>query len=59
MSILTNAVPATETETQTRPAVQPIPVETLPANPNDPFGVRREIIEEIEKIGRRYNEPRK
>ena len=42
----TNAAPTIET----RPVTQPIPVETFPNNPNDPLGVRREIIEEIEKI---------
>lgn len=50
MSTLTNAAPAVET----RPAVQPVPVETLPDNPNDPFGVERTIIEQIEEIGRRH-----
>lgn len=44
---------------ETRPATEPIPAETLPANPNDPFGVRREIIEEIEEIGRRYVQPKR
>ena len=42
---------------ETRPVTQPIPVETFPNNPNDPLGVRREIIEEIEKIGRKYAQP--
>ena len=49
----TNAAPMIET----RPVTQPIPVETFPNNPNDPLGVRREIIEEIEKIGRKYAQP--
>ena len=59
MSILINAAPATETETQTRPATEPIPVETLPDNPNDPYGVGHKIIEEIEEIGRRHIAPRR
>ena len=45
------------TVTETAPAVQPIPLETMPENPNDPFGVRRELIEEIEEIGRRHAKP--
>ena len=53
MSTLHNGTPAVET----RPETQPIPVETMPTNPNDPFGVDRKIIEEIEEIGRRYDEP--
>ena len=55
MSTLYNTAPAIET----RPETQPMPVETIPDNPNDPFGVDRKIIEEIEEIGRRYVEPRK
>jgi hypothetical protein len=47
------------TETETRPATRPIPKEALPANPNEPFGVVPEIIEEIEQIGRRYEQPQK
>jgi len=53
MSDLYNAAPAIET----RPETQPMPVETIPENPNDPFGVDHKIIEEIEEIGRRYAEP--
>jgi len=41
-----------------RPATRPVPVETIPDNPNDPFGVGQEIIEEIEEIGRKYATPR-
>jgi len=41
------------------PETLPEPVETIPSNPNDPFGVDRKIIEEIEEIGRRYIAPRK
>lgn len=55
MSTLTDAAPAVET----RPAVKPIPAETFPDDPNDPFGVDHELIEEIEEIGRKYSEPRK
>lgn len=44
---------------ETRPAVKPIPKETMPANPDDPFGVGPAIIEEIEEIGRKYVEPRR
>ena len=51
----TGAAPVTET----RPATEPIPAETLPDDPNDGFGVGHQIIEEIEKIGRRYNTPRR
>jgi hypothetical protein len=54
MSNIYNAAPAIET----RPETQPMPVETIPDNPNDPFGVDRKIIEEIEEIGRRYVEPK-
>jgi hypothetical protein len=54
MALLTNAAPAVET----RPATKPTP-ETIPANPNDPFGVDHKIIEEIEEIGRKYAEPQK
>ena len=50
MSIPSNVAPAVEQ----RPAVQPIPLETLPNNPDDPCGVRPEIIEEIEEIGRKH-----
>ena len=55
MDILKSAA----TRVETRPAIRPIPMETIPANPNDPNGVRREIIEEIEEIGRKYAEPQK
>lgn len=55
MSMLMNAAPAVETQ----PKTEPIPAETLPDNPNDPFGVDTKIIEEIEEIGRRYTQPRK
>ena len=54
MSALHNAAPAVET----LPETQPKPVETIPDNPNDPFGVDRKIIEELEEIGRRYRRPR-
>ena len=54
MSTLNSTTPAVET----RPETQPMPVETIPDNPNDPFGVDRKIIEEIEEIGRRHNVPR-
>ena len=47
------------TAAPTRPATEPAPIETLPADPNDPCGVRREIIEEIEEIGRRHGVPQK
>jgi hypothetical protein len=57
MFTITNAAPATETET--RPETKTAPVETMPANPNDPFGVDRKLIEEIEEIGRRYSRPRR
>ncbi len=50
MSRLMNAAPLVET----RPATKPAPVETIPANPNDPFGVDPKLIEEIEEIGQRY-----
>ena len=53
MSIQKNAA----TVIETRPQIIPIPVETMPDNPNDPSGVRREIIEEIEEIGRKYAQP--
>ena len=55
MNALYNAAPVIEAEPQTLPQ----PVETIPDNPNDPFGVDRKIIEEIEEIGRRYVEPQK
>ncbi len=55
MNTLYNAT----TVTEPLPAARPIPVETLPANPNDPYGVTPNIIEEIEKIGRKYDRPRK
>lgn len=51
------ASPAPLTETQ--PATGPIPAETMPDDPNDAVGVGHQIIEEIEKIGRRYTNPRK
>jgi hypothetical protein len=47
------------TITEPRPATRPVPKETMPENPNDPFGVGPAIIEEIEEIGRKYTEPRK
>lgn len=50
-----NAAPVIETQ----PATTPIPKEAMPDDPNDPFGVDREIIEEIEKIGRRHAEANK
>ncbi len=50
MSTFINATPAVEPQ----PATRPIPLEKIPENPDDPFGVRREIIEEIEEIGRRH-----
>jgi hypothetical protein len=53
MATLHNAAPAVETMPETAPA----PVERIPENPNDPFGVDRKIIEEIEEIGRRHAEP--
>ncbi len=40
------------------PQVTPILPEAFPANPNDPLGVKREIIEEIERIGRKYASPK-
>jgi hypothetical protein len=55
MNTLHNAT----TIAEPRPATRPAPVETIPANPNDPNGVSPAIIEEIEEIGRKYNEPRK
>ena len=55
MSTLTNS----GTVEETRPALEPIPLETLPDNPNDPFGVDRKLIEEIEEIGRKYAQPQK
>ncbi len=55
MPVLTNVAPLVET----RPATRPKPVETIPANPNDPFHVDRKIIEEIEEIGRKYAAPGK
>ena len=55
MSILKNAAPAVETA----PATRTVPAENIPANPNDPFGVHRHIIEEIEELGRKYAEPQK
>ena len=45
------------TVVETRPETRPIPVETMPDNPDDSLGVRREIIEEIEEIGRKYARP--
>lgn len=45
--------------TETQPATGPIPAETMPEDPNDAVGVGHQIIEEIEKIGRRYTNPRK
>ena len=45
--------------TETVPETKPIPVEAIPENPDDPFGVDRKIIEEIEEIGKRYAAPRK
>ena len=57
MSTVTNA--ATVVETEVRPETTAIPAETLPANPNDPFGVDRKLIEEIEEIGRRHRRPRR
>jgi hypothetical protein len=53
MAALKNNATTVETKPETRP------VETIPANPNDPFGVHRQIIEEIEELGRRYAEPQK
>ena len=53
MNTLNSAAPVIETQPQT----SPLPVEAIPDNPNDPFGVDRKIIEEIEEIGRRYAEP--
>jgi hypothetical protein len=53
MSTLKNAATVIETQPETKP----IPVETMPDNPNDPLGVRPEIIEEIEEIGRKYTRP--
>ncbi len=55
MTTLYSSAPAIET----LPETQPAPVETIPDNPHDPFGVDRKIIEEIEEIGRRYVEPQK
>jgi len=55
MSNLKNAV----TLPETRPAIKPVPKESIPDNPNDPFGVVPSIIEEIEEIGRKYIEPRR
>jgi len=43
MSTLINAAPNIEAP----PVTKPTPVETIPANPDEPFGVDREIIEEI------------
>lgn len=48
-----------ETVIETQPSTRPIPAEKMPDNPNDPFGVGPQIIEEIEEIGRKYNEPQK
>jgi len=59
MLTLNNNAPAVETRPETMPETLPEPVETIPSNPNDPFGVDRKIIEEIEEIGRRYIAPRK
>lgn len=50
MFTLNQAAPAIET----RPITEPIPLETMPDDPNDPLGVDHTIIEEIEEIGRRY-----
>jgi hypothetical protein len=55
MSTLQNAAAAPATQ----PAVRPIPKETVPANPNEPFGVGPKIIEEIEEIGRKYTGPKR
>jgi len=55
MSITMRAASTVETQ----PATRPKPVETIPADPNDPAGVEHTIIEEIEEIGRRYAERRK
>ena len=53
MATLHNAAPAVE------PRPETAPVETIPDNPNDPFGVDRKIIEEIEEIGRRHANPQR
>lgn len=37
---------------ETAPSTLPIPVETIPADPNDPCGVNPSLIEEIEEIGK-------
>ena len=39
---------------EAQPATLPAPVESIPDDPNESFGVHREIIEQIEEIGRRY-----
>jgi hypothetical protein len=52
MSDLQNAASVVET----RPEIKPGPMETIPANPNEPFGVHHKIIEEIEELGRKYAE---
>ena len=44
---------------ETQPATKTAPAETIPDNPNDPFGVHRQIIEEIEELGRKHAEPTK
>jgi hypothetical protein len=49
----------TATEVETRPSTQPIRREAFPDDPDDPYGVRPEIIEEIEEIGRKYAVPQK
>ena len=51
---ITNAVPVTEQQ----PTTIPIPAETIPDNPNAPFGVQQQIIDDIDDIGRKYAEPR-
>jgi hypothetical protein len=53
MSILINESVTVETA----PSTLPIPVETMPTDPNDPCGVTPALIEEIEEIGR--NHPRR
>ena len=53
MSFLKNEAVTVETA----PSTLPIPVETIPADPNDPCGVNPSLIEEIEEIGR--NHPRR
>ena len=53
------ATNSTAPAVETQPATGPIPAETMPDDPNDTNGVGHEIIEEIEKIGRRYTNPRR